>query len=128
MTQQPDKFTRREVERSFRKFHDSVNDFMAASTAQFNTPVDVAAELRVLTSLASEYSKTNQATITQALDFLADAAESENADNDEIAENTRTIAEISPTISSRLKGLVSGASASLIGSAIMEGLKLVFGG
>lgn len=98
------------------------------STAQFNTPADVAAELRALTSLASEYSKTNQATITQALDFLADAAESENADIDEIAEKAQTIAEISPTISSRLKGLVSGASASLIGSAIMEGLKLVFGG
>ena len=98
------------------------------STAQFNTPADVAAELRALKSLASEYSKTNQATITQALDFLADAAESENAAVDEIAENARTIAEISPPISSRLNGLVSGARASLIGSAIMEGLKLVFGG
>jgi len=98
------------------------------STAQFFTPADVAAELRALKSLASEFSKTNQATITQALGFLADVAESENADVDEIAEKARTIAEISPTISSRLKELVSGASASLIGSAIMEGLKLVFGG
>ena len=30
MTQQPDNFTRREVERSFRKFHDIVDDLMAA--------------------------------------------------------------------------------------------------
>jgi len=97
------------------------------STAQYNTPADVAAELRALKSLASEFSKTNQATITQALDFLASATESEDADVNEVIETVQTVAELSPTISSRLKGLLVGASSSLLGSAIMEGLKVVLG-
>lgn len=98
------------------------------STAQFNTPADVAAELRALKSLASEFTKANQATIQQSLEFLAAAAEAGDGDPEAVAEQAKTICEISPTITKRLKGLLSGITSSLAGSAIMEGLKLAFGG
>ncbi len=101
------------------------NAQISHSDATFHSPTDVAAELRALKSLAAEYSKTNRATIEAALDFLAARAEAENGESDEIVEHTRTVVELSPTIQSRLRRLVAGVSTSMVGSAIIEGIKSV---
>lgn len=104
------------------------NAQVSHSSAQFNTPADVAAELLALKSLASEFSRDQQATITTALDFLASASESDSAEANEVAEHVQTVAELSPTIATRLRRLVAGTSSSLAASAIVEGIKAVLGG
>lgn len=101
---------------------------ISQSSATFNSPSDVAAELRALKSLAAEFSKTNRATIESALELLASRAETGDGDTDEIVENARTVVELSPTIRSRMLGLLSGVGTSMAGSAIIEGIKLAIGG
>ena len=98
------------------------------ATAQFNTPSDVAAEINAIKSLATEFSKTNQKTLVTALDFLASAAESNDAPVTEIAEAARTVSELSPSIRDRLNSVFVGTGTSMAGSVIFEGLKLFFGG
>ncbi len=104
------------------------NAQITGSTASFESPSDVAAELRAMKSIAAEFSKVNQATIESALEFLASQAVSQTQDIAEIEENARTLVEISPTIKTRLMTLASGAGASVVGSAIIEGIKLALGG
>lgn len=98
------------------------------SPVQFNTASDIAAEINALKSLASEFSKANQKTLATALDYLASSVDDDDASPAEIAEAVQTASEISPTIRSRLNGILTGAGTSMLGSAIIEGLKSYFGG
>lgn len=88
---------------------------------------DIAAELRDLISIATEFSKTNQAVIKSSLEFLATQADTGNGDLGEVVEKTRTVIELSPEIRSRMERLLSNVSSSIAGSAIIEGIKLALG-
>ncbi len=97
------------------------------SPITYKTGSQLAAALRGLSSLAAGLSRTNQATVAQALDSLAAAAESGTTDFEDIEENVRTVSEISPSISEGLKQMAAGAGSSLTASGIIEGIKVVFG-
>ncbi|GAB5404324.1 MAG: hypothetical protein Aurels2KO_25550 [Aureliella sp.] len=104
------------------------NAQVSGATATFESHSDVAAELRAMKSIAAEFSKANRATIESALEFLASQTDSQTPDIAEIGENARALVEISPTLKTRLMALVSGAGASVVGSAIIEGIKHALGG
>ena len=97
------------------------------SSASVGTPIELASAIRGLKSLASDCTRINRATVESLVDLLAARAEAGDGDRDEVVESVKAVAEICPTMRSRLLGIVSGVSTSMAGSIIVEGIKLAFG-
>lgn len=97
------------------------------SSASVGTPEELASAIRGLKALASDCTRINQKTVESLLDFLAARAEAGEGDRDEVVESVKAVAEICPTIRPRLLGLASGVGTSMVGSIIVEGIKLAFG-
>lgn len=97
-----------------------------SSPIKYNSESEIIDELRSLTDEINSFSKRNQETLKESIDILISATEGDKNKKD-VKEAVKTISEISPTISSRIKKIAEGAGSSMIGSVIIEGIKLSFG-